>query len=226
MVPRSMPTTLLILTLSRHRGHKDSTAVGLYGDPASLCVLRGPMCLSRSPARSPRAGCECSCAPGTDRGEPSTPRGRRRRPIAPASACSCASCSIRLASIGCRARSSRACHRSAGAPLPRSSRISSSSSFSANTSSSSAGGTCLAASAGPDGASPSSCRRYSIREIGWRSVRYASFRYDDRSRLARRSAGDGVVEIVRMKLPAERSETLLEIRGVDVQLPRQPEKAK
>jgi hypothetical protein len=52
------------------------------------------------------------------------------------------------------------------APLPRKSRISSSSSFNANTSSSSAGGTCLTASAGPEGAIPSSFRRYSIREIG------------------------------------------------------------
>jgi hypothetical protein len=71
----------------------------------------------------------------------------------------------------------------------RSSRISSSSSFNAKTSSRSAGGTCFVASSGLLATNPSSCSKYSTREMGCFSVRYASFRYDDRSRLARRSAG-------------------------------------
>src|SRR5439155_677639 len=93
------------------------------------------------------------------------------------------------------------CHRHhgrhqpiAGAPLARSSRTSSSSSFKANTSSSSAGGTvCFDSELGTPPpvvvASPSRPSRYSTRAIGLLSVRYASLRYDERSRLARRSAG-------------------------------------
>ena len=65
--------------------------------------------------------------------------------------------------------------------------MASSSSFSSNTSSSSPGGTFVVASCDSFGAKPSSFSRYSRRAIGSRSVRNASFRYDERSRLASRS---------------------------------------
>ena len=70
----------------------------------------------------------------------------------------------------------------------------------------------LRAAAGTRRASPGSC-----------SVRYASFRYDERSRLARRSAGRRVVEVVGMELPAQLAEAPLEIGGVEIQLARQAE---
>ena len=116
---------------------------------------------------------------------------------------------------------------SAGAPPARSSRISSSSSFSANTSSSSAGGTCFDAFAvASPRRSPSSFSRYSMRATGClqRPVGVVQIRrpLEAGAPLGRRR----VVEIVGMKLPAERAEALLEIRGVDRQLPRQPEEAK
>ena len=59
----------------------------------------------------------------------------------------------------------------------------------------------------PSARSPSSFSRYSMRAIGSRSVRYASFRYDERSRLASRSVGRRVVEVVRVKLAAQRRGT-------------------
>ena len=138
---------------------------------------------------------------------PGPRRSRRARPSAPTGRSAALRARRAWPRSAGAALSSRCFRSSSGAPPARSSRISSSSSLSANTSSRSAGGTCLLASSGPRAASPSSCRRYSTRAIGCRSVRYASFRYDapleTRAALRRR----GVVEVIRMKLPAQRSGT-------------------
>ena len=152
-------------------------------------------------------------------------RRRAARPSAPTAPGAAPRAASRFGSIGARARSSRAFQTLSGAPAARSSRISSSSSFSANTSSSSAGGTCFGPAPGRRGADPSSCSRYSTRAIGClqRPVGVVQVRrpLEARPPLGRRR----VVEVVGMKLAAERPEPLLELGRVEVQLARQAQES-
>ena len=110
-----------------------------------------------------------------------------------------------------------------GAPAVRRSRTSSSSSLRAKTSSSSAGGTSLLASSGPRAAEP-----FELQEVldprnrlPKRAIRVVQVRaaLETGQALGRRR----IVEKIRMKLAAERSESPLQIGHVEVQFSRQTE---
>ena len=143
MVPRSMPTTLLMIRRSPRLVPLDSRAQLPFDAREQVVDV---VALEHAIAQRVRA------RPGARRParRASTQRVPARRQLL--------QLLLVLGALGldrlARALEPRAATASAGAPLARSSRISSSSSFSANTSSSSAGGTCFDASSGSSRGQP------------------------------------------------------------------------
>ena len=147
-----------------------------------------------------RSGSRCSSAPAAGCGSTRAWRAARRAAPARPPACPTAGTAPPAAPPGAppALRSAAGPRRAARsicsgeAPASRAARISSSSSLSANISSSTPAGSSCASWCRPTLGSPSSFSRYSARSSGCRSTRYASFRYDARSRLATRSWPEAV----------------------------------